>query len=1499
MDANEAWEQFKKAVAAERQGPSVSEKLDVLSAQALQTSTQLEEMEKRLDEIAAPTGDDQSVGQLPIPGQEIAMGGMGGGMPGGGAPAAGATPDMMAQMMGGGAPSESGEDEQQPPRGAAQTGSQIAGASFQASASKKMLRSRTAIAKDSCEKGVVGMGSGTEVNSTFEKIKSLAGNNVELLEQIAALEKQVAPKGNDKSVAKSIRIKKGLQNYAPLTRLLQSPSITPHQRTKIKNKYDLRSENPKLRRVENAAYQSELADVQQTLNDFRHRDPEAMVYELKRVFNALGFKESAEKLDQGWKAYNTWLTEHKDEYDPTMQGYKENADHTVSPGYDTRDVLRIGPQDIASMYDMARGIVNPIVDRLYSNQNVPLSTQDILAMKSAIRRSGGNPAVMNALRGYFTPGRWGNKRTFDSILDTVNKYIAETSYAEYDPTAGIKIDPTLTGKDRKALERDNRYAKLKNIMDAADRESLFQPFKYDTPDGKFHAESYVPRAESRSPGVSDGAYAGIRNLISDAQKFLPIEFFKEHKIPVDKEGNVDVGKIYELATGSDNGTKTLGRTDITWPEFAKLALDNFGVNVNNYITRGGPEYSRLISKLKERIAEKKADAQRAGETFKNPLKGVSLNIGALDALYHDKKLDKSRSKWAQILRDIDAGMNSRIDLDKFIADHPDTYKDILKRVLIGSSWQDRSAEDQNRLLEIYTNTADSQNKTDQTLVNYNLNKALAQEVAAVENGIKELNGWLQGYTSKPGDQVALGIDSPLSAERLQKYYPQLALFNDIPKFYSKAHTKADAFMQKFARNALALDAADRYMNGETTALDDFTPDDFGFDLKAIKNGKARHNLPTQDAYGALPDPMKAIVDSVLENKHMSYEDLPTKAELFARSVNKLSNAKAPPTEDQHIEYDKSPVLGFYYSENDQPGTKSIFSREVDELNNRLSSPLVEDKTRSMSSDPATLYDTLSAFKNRISAKYGQNLRYFNPWELDEMGQDFAGIANFYNSHLPEMLTLTSSLERNGRLHQTQHGEQKVKNMKDLQDILQSGRVDLDGWRAFITMADSKIDEMMPEYLPGKGSVEEHIAQDLDDRRWVFRDALVKNFIANWDKGAINEQTAADEALKQVAKLAVKTKFDPVKFYKQFQYAQFAKQFNKYGEQTKQEHSEVNQNTQLANIASTIVDMALFKDLADKGDELSDEDRDDAMFSMSMGIVYPEDKDFEDIDDKMNYIQFMDKYAHAVRSFEKQRSRWNQNHKDDPIPDSEDSINAAVDWLKGHGAETVHARDGSSVKVGALVSMLDSGIDQFEERNGARTNTPAEKQAEEQTEEQSKDPSKRSGINETDLHRVGRSGDILYDYPRDDYYASKVDDLFKPTKGSKKLFHVISGDASESGEEPVEESVEPEVESKISSDEGIEPSTQSYIPGPGFGLLLDPNGKPTAYKRLDANPVPENKTTSNDTDKGLNATADHTHNEETKVPETSDSSEGSVNKSFKDLLNSRISKRGIGNGVLLK
>jgi hypothetical protein len=1461
MDANEAWEQFKKAVAAERQGPSISEKLDVLSAQALQTSTQLDEMEKRLDEIAAPTGDDQSAGQMPIPGQEMAMGGMGGGMPGGGAPAAGATPDMMAQMMGGGAPSEGGEEEQQPPRGAAQTGSQIAGASFQASASKKMLRSRTAIAKDSCEKGVVGMGSGTEVNSTFEKIKSLAGNNVELLEQIAALEKQVAPKGNDKSVAKSIRIKKGLQYNPPLFRLVQSPSITSSQRTKIKNKYDLRSENPKLRRQANIAYQSELADIQQELNNFRHRNPEAMVYEMKRIFNALGFKESAEKLDQGWNAYKAWLTEHKDEYDPTMQGYKENADHTVSPGYDTRDVLRIGPQDIASMYDMTRGIVNPIVDRLYSNQSVPLSTQDILAMKSAIRRSGGNPAVMNALRGYFTPGRWGNKRTLDSILDTVNKYIAETSYAEYDPTAGIKIDPTLTGKDRKALERDNRYAKLKNIMNAAEQESLFQPFKYDTPDGKFHAESYVPKAESRSPGVSDGVYGGIMNLISDAQKFLPIEYFKEHKIPVDKEGNVDVAKIYELATGSENGTKTLSATDTTWPEFAKLALDNFGVNVNNYITRGGPEYSRLISVLKKKMAEKKADAQRAGETFKNPLKGVSLNIGALDALYHNTKLDKSRSKWGQILRDIDAGMNSRIDLGKFIADHPDDYQGILQRVLMGTSWQDRSAEDQERLLDEYKNIIDPQNKTDKTLNYYNLNKALAQEVAAVENGIKELHGWLQGYTSKPGDQVALGIDAPISTERLQKYYPQLALFTDIPAFYSKAHTKADAFMQKFARNALALDAAERYEQGDLTALDEFTPDDFGFDLKAIKNGKARHNLPTQDAYYALPDPMKKIVDSVLENKHISYDDLPTKAELFARSVNKLSNAKAPPTEDQHIEYDKSPVLGFYYSENDQPGTKSIFSREVDELNNRLSAPLTQDRghpqenknSPPMSSDPTVLYNTLSEFKNHISDKYGQNLRYFNPWGLDEMGQDFAGIANFYNSHLPEMLTLTSSLERNGRLHQAQHGEQKIKDNKDLQDILQSGRVDLDGWRAFITMADSKIDEMLPKDTE-EGSVEEHIAHDLYDRRWVFRDALIKNFIANWDKGAINEQTAADEALKQVAKLAVKTKFDPVKFYNQFQYAQFAKQFDKYGKQMKQEHSEVNQNTQLANIASTIVDMALFKDLADKGNELSDEDRDDAMFSLSMGIVYPEDKDFEDIDDKMGYIQFMDKYAHAVRSFEKQRSRWNQNHKDDPIPDSKDPISAAVDWLKGHGAETIHTKEGAPVKVDAMASLINVGAEQFEERNGARTNTPTEgqakeqakeqteEQAKEQTEEQTKDPTKRNGT-------IDNPGDPLYNYPRDDYYDSDVNDLFKPTKGSKELFHVISGDTSGSGEEPVEESVEPEVEPEVSPGEVIEP-------------------------------------TSSDTDKGLNATADQTHVDP-------------INKSFKDLLNSRVNKRGIGNGVLLK
>ncbi len=200
MDANEAWEQFKKAVAEERHGPSVSEKLDVLSAQALQTSTQLDEMEKKLDEIAAPTGDEQGV-EMPIPGQEIAA--MGGGMPGGmagGMPAAGAPPDAMAQMMGG---AEQGgqEEPQQPPRGAAPTGSQVPGASFQASASKKVLRSRSSIAKISCEKGAIGMAGGKEkIAALVDEVENLAGSNdqvVELLHKLKGIVLGNAPENSE------------------------------------------------------------------------------------------------------------------------------------------------------------------------------------------------------------------------------------------------------------------------------------------------------------------------------------------------------------------------------------------------------------------------------------------------------------------------------------------------------------------------------------------------------------------------------------------------------------------------------------------------------------------------------------------------------------------------------------------------------------------------------------------------------------------------------------------------------------------------------------------------------------------------------------------------------------------------------------------------------------------------------------------------------------------------------------------------------------------------------------------------------------------------------------------------------------------------------------------------------------------------------------------------------------------------------------------------------
>ncbi len=197
MNADDAWQEFKKAIISERavKKASVSEKLDVISAQLVQNQAKMDELDGKIDSISAPSDDGgMGAGAPPAPG----------GMPGGGLAA-------LLGGMGGGAPpggEEQGEDKQEgggqgvpPMAGAAGPGKEA----FQASATKKKLRSRSSIAKDSFAQSAIGMTSGEDkkqalIDQLLETLKD-EPHNQKLIEVLNAERSQSDP-SKKKSIAK-------------------------------------------------------------------------------------------------------------------------------------------------------------------------------------------------------------------------------------------------------------------------------------------------------------------------------------------------------------------------------------------------------------------------------------------------------------------------------------------------------------------------------------------------------------------------------------------------------------------------------------------------------------------------------------------------------------------------------------------------------------------------------------------------------------------------------------------------------------------------------------------------------------------------------------------------------------------------------------------------------------------------------------------------------------------------------------------------------------------------------------------------------------------------------------------------------------------------------------------------------------------------------------------------------------------------------------------------
>lgn len=818
MDANEAWEQFKKAVAAERQGPSISEKLDVLSAQALQTSTQLDEMDKKLDEIAAPTGDDQSAGQMPIPGQEMAMGGMGGGMPGGGAPAAGAPPDMMAQMMGGGAPSEGGEEEQQPPRGAAQAGSQIAGASFQASASKKKLRSRTAIAKDSCEKGVVGMGSGTEVNSTLEKIKSLAGNNVELLEQIAALEKQVAPKGNDKSVAKSLRsvnsntesiTKFGARSTGGLGAKLQADAEKKRQDklNRMGTKFDAAADygynvgdginlsvRPNPRELAVLRTTQEIADYLRKYEAMAREweeDPELLDKQLEAVFRHYGLNESLGSTEN-------WLKDYQDARSAYSKWDYDNGHPDLYIEDPVTHKLSIRPHEGLADSEMRAfaKYLEPRLIKLQAQQKGEkgtsrLTRKDAMAL-AALNKIGLVKQAYKMLAGY-NRGRYSGEGMQENIFEMMPKI---DLLQEFSP--GGRYDPA---------RKDNPIFKIKKPgKDASSKE--WEQYRNDLNASMLYnlREAQKNRELERSRSVPQ---VKVNNYLSK-----------------DKAG--DLAKLLATELGENAEQKILAQF---YNGLGRYTKDKAG-SLAELLTSMDPKRELKLRNPQERtqlVARNRSDTQRLENIINTEL----------------KKWSDFKSKFSTV---------------------PDT--------MLANMVQQTSSDDiLNGYYNAMLNAKNNHSRADAGL------RYLYPYLADAYAQSQEAQNVLQTYAgrSQKGEQAVIPR-APLNLNIVRKYLfgDSGKTFSDLRELAQQsaleyAQKQHDRHRAKIA----AIDYADAVARGDKDPekiLDGFTAQDF-FDVAGVWNGKALHNLPSREEYNAVPAPFKAEIDNALAYKGLTPDDL--------------------------------------------------------------------------------------------------------------------------------------------------------------------------------------------------------------------------------------------------------------------------------------------------------------------------------------------------------------------------------------------------------------------------------------------------------------------------------------------------------------------------------------------------------------------------------------------------------------------------------------------------